>query len=610
MTRRTDDQIIETIRLYRETLRETQALYVESGNLVRGSYGWLTGGEDASAASIAEQMDDLHQGLLMKVFASVVQGIDARNIGQRQMGRALLEHIWGKSVMGSQLREAVDWLLKASRDFEWRDLIRPFAEIPAIRDRWGELETLAMRMANLLASVDGDVSVADNESLHSMQRQFDELRGNAPEHLASERDTDNARDALKWLRDEAKRLREGVDITAAEKPTPMAGPGGSGKPAVAADGNKERKPPTPVDDRTPQQRLADARASLDRLIGLDAIKDQIETLTNYLKMERQRAEAGLPTTKPSLHMAFVGNPGTGKTTVARIVAEIYGALGVLQSGHLVETDRSGLVAEYAGQTGPKTNAKIDEALNGVLFIDEAYTLIDESGQDQYGREAVQTLLKRMEDQRDQLVVILAGYPNEMQTMIRSNPGLSSRVGTTMHFDDYPPEALCRIFELIAGKAKYTLPTESRRRLLRGFTYLYISRDRHFGNGRCARNSFERSVRRMANRLAKISEIDHELLTTLQPQDVEVAGVSETHLTALAEESGSVRVQCSTCKAAQVIDDQLLGTEVDCDSCEQPFRVDWGEPVMTLPAASDEEAPPSSGQQQAAEGASADHSQGD
>jgi len=184
------------------------------------------------------------------------------------------------------------------------------------------------------------------------------------------------------------------------------------------------------------------------------------------------------------------------------------------------------------------------------------------------------------------------------------------VGTTMHFDDYPPEALCRIFELIAGKAKYTLPTESRRRLLRGFTYLYISRDRHFGNGRCARNSFERSVRRMANRLAKISEIDHELLTTLQPQDVEVAGVSETHLTALAEESGSVRVQCSTCKAAQVIDDQLLGTEVDCDSCEQPFRVDWGEPVMTLPAASDEEAPPSSGQQQAAEGASADHSQGD
>ena len=290
----------------------------------------------------------------------------------------------------------------------------------------------------------------------------------------------------------------------AEKPTPIAGPGGSGRSGSAADTKPTSRPTSvsaPADDRTPQQRLADARAKLDRLIGLDAIKDQIETLTNFLKMERQREEAGLPTTKPSLHMAFVGNPGTGKTTVAGIIAEIYGALGILEKGHLVETDRSGLVAEYAGQTGPKTNAKIDEALDGVLFIDEAYTLIDSNGQDQYGREAVQTLLKRMEDQRDRLIVILAGYPHEMQKMIQSNPGLSSRVGTTMHFDDYSPEALCRIFDLIASKAKYTLPTESRRRLLRGFTYLYVRRDRHFGNGRCSRNSFERSVRRLANRLA-------------------------------------------------------------------------------------------------------------
>ncbi|MGI9471324.1 MAG: AAA family ATPase [Rubripirellula sp.] len=581
MPRSHDDKIVESIRLYREALKQTQALYIESGELVRGSYGWLTGGDHADAASIADQMNDLHQGFLMKVFAAVVPGVDGRNIGQRQMGRALLEHIWGKTVMGNQLQEAVDWLIGASKDFEWRDLVRPFAEIPAIRDRWGELETLAMRMANLLASVDGNVSVAENQSLAAMRRQFDDLQGHAPEHLASEEDTNNARDALKWLRDEAKRLRDGVDVTAAEKPTPMAGPGGS---ANAPDPKPSKKTVPPADDRTPEQRLADARAKLDRLVGLDAIKDQIQTLTNFLKMERQREEAGLPTTKPSLHMAFVGNPGTGKTTVARIVAEIYGALGVLKDGHLVETDRSGLVAEYAGQTGPKTNAKIDEALDGVLFIDEAYTLIDESGQDQYGREAVQTLLKRMEDQRDRLVVILAGYPNEMQKMIRSNPGLSSRVGTTMHFDDYPPEALCRIFELIANKAKYTLPTESRRRLLRGFTYLYIGRDRHFGNGRSARNSFERSVRRMANRLAKITEIDHDLLTTLEPEDIEVAGVTQTHLSAMAEEPGSVRVKCTHCEAAQVVDDKLLGTEIDCTSCDESFNADWGEPVMTLPQA--------------------------
>ena len=583
----TDDQIIESIRLYREAIQQTQLLYIESGELVRGSYGWLNGGDSADAAdaaSVADQMNDLHQGFLMKVFAAVVPSVDGRSMEQRQLGRALLEHIWGKSVMGSQLHEAVDWLIEASKGFEWRDLVRPFAELPAIRDRWSELETLAMRMANLLASVDGEVTVADNKNLDSMRAQFAELQGNTPdvrETRDHQADTDNARDALKWLRDEARRLREGVGPSAAEKPTPMAGPGGSGSDKKP----KERTPKdnAPVDDRTPEQRLADARAKLDRLVGLEHVKDQIETLTNFLKMEALREKEGLPTSKPSLHMAFVGNPGTGKTTVSRIIAEIYGALGILEKGHLVETDRSGLVAEYAGQTGPKTNAKIDEALDGVLFIDEAYTLIDESGQDQYGREAVQTLLKRMEDQRDRLVVILAGYPVEMRKMIRSNPGLSSRVGTTMHFDDYPPEALCRIFELIAKKSKYQIPTESRRRLLRGFTYLYISRDRHFGNGRTSRNSLERSVRRLANRLSTMKDINRDLLTTLQPEDIEVAGVSMEHLDTMAAEPGNVRVTCKHCEHAQVIDDQLLASDVKCESCLEMFEADWGEPVAALPA---------------------------
>ncbi|MCC9600606.1 AAA family ATPase [Stieleria sp. JC731] len=575
MPRLSDDQIINALRLYREVLDETKRFYLESADLVRGSYAWLGENQD-EANSFADQMDDLHQGFLMKVFAAVVPVADAKNIEQRQMGRVLLEHLWGKSVLGSQLHEAVDWLINAANDFQWAELVRPFAELPDLRDHWGELETLAMRMANLLTSVDGNVCVADNANIEEMKRQFDEARGRAPEKLTAQRDTDNAREAIHWLRDEAKRLRGEVGPTAGEKPTPMASPPKSepaGKTRVAST------PEATTDDRTPEERLAEAREKLDRLIGLENIKDQIETLTNFLAMERKRRELDLPTSRPSLHMAFVGNPGTGKTTVARIIAEIYGALGILEKGHLVETDRSGLVAEFAGQTGPKTNTKIDEALDGVLFIDEAYTLIDDSGQDQYGREAVQTLLKRMEDQRDRLVVILAGYPNEMNAMIRSNPGLSSRVGTTMHFADYAPEALCRIFELLAGKAKYELPTQSRRRLLRGFTYLFAKRDRHFGNGRTARNSFERSVRRLANRLAPLQEVTRELLTTLQAEDIEVAGVEQAHLKAMADKPGKIRVECKG--VAQVIDDALLGTEVNCQECGETFLADWGEPVIEL-----------------------------
>lgn len=603
-----DETILRSIRLFRETLEQTQQLYIEAGRLAEGSYGWLAGDDAKHAASMAAQMDDLHQGFVMKVFAETLPDPSVQTMEQRQLGRVLLEHLWKQPVIGKHLRESMEWLLQTAHELSWYDVVRPFLEVPSLRDSWGEVETLAARMATMIAVIDGSEDAADRDRLRKIQDDLMAAKNMArpardsasewpaeskpviaPEAGDHQADIDHARDAIHWLRGEAKRLREGNPNPAADRPEATAKPKltatGGGETAASTKINEnvtaEKTQPIeqPADERTPEERLAEAREKLDRLVGLGAIKNQIETLANFLKMERKREELGLPTTRPSLHMAFVGNPGTGKTTVARIIADIYSALGVLEKGHLVETDRSGLVAEYAGQTGPKTNAKIDEALDGVLFIDEAYTLVDEDGQDQYGREAVQTLLKRMEDQRDRLVVILAGYPREMTRMIRSNPGLSSRVGTTMHFDDYDPEALCQIFELIASKAKYDLPSETRRRLLRGFTHLYINRDRHFGNGRMSRNSFERSVRRLANRIATAPEITRELLMTMEPVDIEVPDVTDEQLNALVMSPGLIRVLCQQCDAPQVVDDKNLGSEITCSACDEKFLVAWGSPVI-------------------------------
>lgn len=616
MPRTSDDSLVDSIRLYRETLVALRALYLDSAKLLGGSYGWLAGAGNPDAAAVAGQMDDLHRGLVMKLFAAAGGGLASDGMHQRQLGRVTLEHLWGGPVMGSRLREAIAWLLAEGEAIDWPELVRPFNELPQLRQQWGQLETLVMRAATLLATADGDHSASDDARLDSLLQQIDAWAETPPQRPPAE--ANDPREALQWLREEARRLRQGqTQPTATDTPaaapdaphaddrarTPQATPAGGHSVPPPAAASTAAPEAAPEDTRTPQQRLADAHEKLNELIGLGAIKDSIQTLTNFLKMQQQRQEAGLPSTAPSLHMAFVGNPGTGKTSVARIIAEIYGALGILKKGHLVETDRSGLVAEYAGQTGPKTNAKIDEALDGVLFIDEAYSLIDQSGQDQYGREAVQTLLKRMEDQRERLIVILAGYTNEMEAMIRSNPGLSSRVGTTMHFDDYAPEELCRIFALMASKAQYELPTESRRRLLRGFTLLYATRDRHFGNGRTARNSFERTVKRLANRLSKLTEVSRELLTTLEPADIEVAGISPARLEELAEEPGHVKVICPQTGKPMVIDDRKLGTEVQSEHCDTSFVAEWGSPVLldSEPAADGLDHPQASGEGEAQSG---------
>jgi len=264
----------------------------------------------------------------------------------------------------------------------------------------------------------------------------------------------------------------------------------------------------------------DPYEELNSLIGLGSVKKEVRSLANFVKLQKQREAQGLKNAKVSYHLVFYGSPGTGKTTVARIVGRIYKDLGVLKKGHTVETDRAGLCGQYVGQTGPKTDSVIMKALDGVLFIDEAYALTPEGGNgNDYGQEAVSTILKRMEDYRDRLVVIVAGYKDEMHRFIDSNPGLRSRFNRYIDFPDYSAQELKDIFKMYLKKNQYTLAPDAEEYLSEMLDYAVAHKDRNFGNARFVRNMFEKSIQEQANRLSNVNNATKAQLTTLTKEDI-------------------------------------------------------------------------------------------
>lgn len=282
------------------------------------------------------------------------------------------------------------------------------------------------------------------------------------------------------------------------------------KPAAQAE-KPEQKEEIP-----PKEKIEDLLAELDGYVGMDAIKEEVRSLINMVQVYKLRRENDLPTTDMSLHMVFSGNPGTGKTTVARIMARIYHSLDILSKGQLVEVDRSGLVAGYVGQTALKTQKVIDKAMGGVLFIDEAYALNGKSEND-FGQEAIDTILKAMEDHRDDLVVIVAGYTELMDRFIHSNPGLESRFNRFLMFEDYTPEQMVAIFKMQCKKGCYVL-AEGTEELVRDFIS-EESADDSFGNARGVRNLFEHILVAQNNRLARMEQVTREDLMQILPDDV-------------------------------------------------------------------------------------------
>ena len=287
------------------------------------------------------------------------------------------------------------------------------------------------------------------------------------------------------------------------------------QPQTAGGGDKPRQEEA---QEQPRPSFDELMEQLDALVGLEEVKKDVKSLVNLMKVRKLRQENGLPVPPMSLHMVFMGNPGTGKTTVARLVSGLYAAIGVLSKGQLVEVDRSGLVAGYVGQTALKTQEVIKSAIGGVLFIDEAYSL-STGGENDFGREAIETILKAMEDHRDDLIVIVAGYDGPMEAFLSSNPGLESRFNKYFHFPDYTGEQLMAIFRAQCEKNGYTLTEDSEKAARELFDRLYEERSENFGNGRDVRNRFEDMVVRQSNRVAMMESPSKEDLMAVLPEDL-------------------------------------------------------------------------------------------
>ena len=337
---------------------------------------------------------------------------------------------------------------------------------------------------------------------------------------------------------------------------------------------------------SPAESAAEALRDLDSLEGLEQVKKEVKKFVAMLNVQRERQKHGMEIPTRSLHYVFYGNPGTGKTTVARILAKIFYGFGLLKSDKLTECSRSDLVAGYLGQTAIKTKEVVESALDGVLFIDEAYMLSDSKDSDSFGQEAIDTLLKLMEDNRERLIVIVAGYPDLMEQFLASNPGMKSRFTRFLHFEDYSVPELCHIMVRMCEKMGINLSPSACVRVSILLARLHQNKDKTFGNARLVRNIFEDALSNQAVRLDALGSIPKELLTVLEGEDIP----EEMSPTGSLDPAGvRWKVTCPKCGKTAAVNADLLGKQVQCP-CGHKFICPWDDPIFTDTPNPGEEAP--------------------
>lgn len=535
---------IDTIReKFSLELRHCRQVYGRAGSIVAFQNSHLL---TQKPGEFLSTMEDLYRGLMLKLFFSIADVDNKLSENEEKLAGILFFQLFQKQLQGEPLKSALDELIPYTESLDWRSLVQPFILYEPLEAEIVELQTSVVRLGNLIAKADG-AKAAETEQLQKVQNElFQGLQ------LDDQRKKPNSTDTPTYqtVKQIQKKFEKGAET--------------------------EQQISATIQE--PEESLEEALKDLNQLIGLEKVKDEVNQLTNFIKVQQLREKEGLSKNKLSLHMVFGGNPGTGKTTVARLLGRIYGSMGVLKKGHLVETDRSGLVAEYSGQTAPKTNKVIDTAMDGVLFIDEAYSLIADASEDPFGHEAVQALLKRMEDNRDRLIVILAGYPNEMTRLLESNPGLSSRFAHRIDFADYPPQDLAGIWMLIARKNEYKMNAPAMGKLLVGLQWLFDRRDKHFGNGRLVRNTFEKAIRHLADRIVKLSPITKEHLTQIEASDIRFKDVPDEVLAVDVVAKTEFEVSCPECESKNKIKMEQLCSEYNCSDCDHQFEIRSASPV--------------------------------